>query len=93
MAPYVDLIKVKSVNDKGLLNFQSFLFVMYKLRFTELNLSRDRIFKMPVSCLMLEYETFKIKMQVECINPNMCILRTVAELMRLLTHEHHLEIF
>lgn len=69
------------------------MFVIYRLRFTELNLSRDYTLKMPVPCLMLEYETFKVKMQMECINLNIYILRAVAELMILRAHEHHLGIF
>lgn len=93
MAADGNLINVPSVNEKGLLNFQSIIFVMYRLEFTELNLSRDYIFKISLSCLMLEYETLKIKIQMECINPNMYILRAVAELMRSRAHEHHPGIF
>lgn len=49
MAANVDLINVSSENDRGLLNCPSILFVIYRWRFTELNLSRHYIFKVPVS--------------------------------------------
>ena len=37
---------------------------------------------MLVSFLVLEYETVKVKMQMECINPNIHIWSTGADLVR-----------
>lgn len=54
--------------------------VNHKLRFAELSLNRVNIFQDAVSCLMLEFEAFKVKIRIERINPHMDVLRVVAEI-------------